>query len=81
MYVRLLAVSELLKSEVSRKGAYHGLDIRMRYGVEFVEIEFKLRTDVDIGAFVLCAVTVFWCGEDYELCQRKFVDKDQNICR
>ena len=42
----------------------HGLDIRVRHSVKLVELEFVIRTDVDVGALVFGAVTVLWGRED-----------------
>lgn len=40
---------------------YHWLDIRMRYSIEFVEIELELWADIDVGAFILGAVAIPRC--------------------
>ena len=37
----------------------------MRYGVEFMEFQFVLRANIDVCAFILCAVAVLWSGKYY----------------
>ena len=51
------------QANCSRLG-YHWLDVGMRYGVKFHEIEFIVWSDVDVGALILSRVAVFRSGED-----------------
>ena len=41
-----------------RKETRHWPDVRMWYGVELVELELVIRSDVDVRAPVLCHVAV-----------------------
>jgi hypothetical protein len=50
------------------RGPYHRLDIGMWDSVKFMILEFQIRSDVDICAFVLRTVAVFWCREDCTCC-------------
>lgn len=45
--------------------AYHWLDVGVWYSIELVELKLELRANVDVCAFVLSAVTVFWGRKDY----------------
>lgn len=42
----------------------HWLDIGVWHRVELVEVQLVVRADVNVGALVLCAITVSWGGED-----------------
>lgn len=50
--------------EDGQASTYHRFDIRMRHGIEFVELQLMFRSDIDICAFVLRTITVFGCRED-----------------
>ncbi len=41
--------------------AHHGFYVRMWDSVELVKVELQFRADVDVGALVLRAVTIFGC--------------------
>jgi len=50
-------------------------------GVEFVEFEFVVRADIDVGTFVLSAVTIPWCREDFQgLVLRRETVWGKNTC-
>lgn len=46
------------------RNAYHGLDIRVRYGIKLVELQLVVGANVDIGSPVLGGIAVFGGGED-----------------
>ncbi len=48
-----------------RSGTYHRFYVGMGYSIELVEVQLEIRTYVDVGALVLCAITVLGCGEDW----------------
>lgn len=43
----------------------HRLNVGMWNGIEFVELELVIRSNVDVGALVFGTVAVFWCRENY----------------
>src|SRR4051812_18274070 len=47
-----------------RERTYHGLDRRMRHRVELMELKLVLRSDVDVGALILGAITILRSRED-----------------
>ncbi len=49
----------------------------MWYSVELVVLQFEVRAYVDVGALVLCAVTVLGCGEDWRTVSGRINTKQQ----
>ena len=51
------------KARQDREKTYHWPNVRMRHGVELMEVEFVVGADVDVRAPVLCHVAVFGSRE------------------
>lgn len=45
-------------------GVGHWLDVWMWHGIELVEVELVVGTDVDVSTLVLGGITVSWSRED-----------------
>lgn len=61
-----MPVDRVSRGMTTSKSTYHRLDIRMWHSIEFVEVKFELRANVDVSALVLGGITIFWCREHYE---------------